>query len=162
MAYTDNDRIMLQDRIVAIGDWLNLYCADRVNVASGATQQILQNDIHEIRRIRWFSVASVNELATIWYRFVENEDLEGEGREGVFDFYTQGVTYMEMMAPIASGHLESFLAHVAKAVTWPERSVVVSDIVRDNASSYENVLTMLKGNPWVVFMIILGMMPTKV
>ncbi|MNG14900.1 hypothetical protein D3C84_986920 [compost metagenome] len=107
-------------------------------------------------------MASVNELATIWYRFVENEDLEGEGREGVFDFYTQGVTYMEMMAPIASGHLESFLAHVAKAVTWPERSVVVSDIVRDNASSYENVLTMLKGNPWVVFMIILGMMPTKV
>jgi len=162
MVYSDNDRAILQSRINAIQEWVALFSRDSVNNAIGAVNHVVNNDLPEIRRIRWFSVASENELSAIWYRYFENITLDGEVKESVFDFYALGVQYMEMMAPIASGHSEGFQAHLARSITWPERTVVIGESTKDNISSYGNVMSMIKSNPWVMFFIILGMMDVKV
>lgn len=162
MIYTDNDRAILQTRIDAIHGWINIYRNDKAYAAVGAVNQVLETDLLEIRRIRWFSIAGDDELSLIWHRYFDNEAVSGEARESLFDFYAQGVQFMEMMAPVASGHLESFHAHLARSVTWPERTSVIGNVVQENTSTYSNLLAMIKNNPWVVFLIVLGMMDVKV
>lgn len=162
MTYADSDKATLQNHIAAIEDWINLYRSDVVNEAVGAVEKIFNEHYLEIRRIRWFSIASPVELQSLWVRFIDIEDSNKELKESVFDFYVGGTSYMQLMAPVASAHADSFYAHVAHSLTWTQRSGVVPDTVRENSTTKENTVKMLKENPWALFLILLSLIPPRV
>lgn len=162
MTYADSDKAILQNHIAAVDGWISLYRSDAVNDAVGAVEMVFNEQIPEIRRIRWFSIASPVELLNLWTRFIETDDANKERKESVFDFYVNGTAYMQLMAPIASAHADSFYAHVAHSLTWTQRAGVVPDIVRENSTTKENTVKMLKDNPWALFLILLSLIPPRV
>lgn len=162
MTYADSDKAILQSHIAAVEDWMSLYRSDVVNETVGAVEFIFKEQLPEIRRVRWFSIASPVELLSLWKRFVDIDDEDRERKESVFDFYVNGTSYMQLMSSLASAHADSFYAHVAQSLTWTQRAGVMPDLIKENSTTKENIVKMLKENPWALFLILLTLIKPPV
>ncbi len=160
MSFAVNDRQTLDSLQSALKTWQTEFFKDQVNAAL-IQDQFYSNDLPELRRVRWYGVRSAADIERLWKRYVDNADLEGEARNSMFDFYMNGATYLWLQNPTASGHYDSFINHLASSLAWASQATALPDDVREHVGSYEEMKAILKGNHWLVFMILLSLPVVK-
>lgn len=157
MTMADTDKRILDGLSESVARWTNLFFSDEIIQVLGIKTHFIQNDLPELRRLRWFGLHDTAALEKLWKRFVENGDLEGEERQSMFDFYMNGATFMWMNNPVPSGHYDSFISHLATTLSWVKRAPAVPTDTREHVGSYDEMKAVLKDNHWVVFMVVLSM-----
>lgn len=159
--YAESDKAALEAHLEAVDNWVGMWASDVANLACGAVKYFLDEQLLEIRRIRWYSITSEAELKEIWAKFIQPKAIDGEQAESILDFYITGTSYMQVLCPIATTHYDQFTGHLAKAMVWPKSATVASDLVRQNSANTAEFSQLIKSNPWMVFLIILSILPIK-
>jgi hypothetical protein len=160
MSFATTDRQTLDSLQASVRTWQIEFFKDQVNAAL-IEAQFYNDDLPELRRVRWYGVRNATDIEQLWKRFVDNAGLEGEARNSMFDFYMNGATYMWLQNPTASGHYDSFINHLASSLAWPSSATALPDDVREHVGTYEELKTILKGNHWLIFMILLSLPGVK-
>ncbi|MNO14026.1 hypothetical protein D3C76_36660 [compost metagenome] len=157
--YADHDKRILNDLQTALRDWCNLFFNDPVTTGLGVKEHIVESDLPELRRIRWYATSDEVSAEKLWTRYIDNKDLEhgSEFRNTVFDFYMSGATYLWLNTPVASGHLDQFIGHLATSLTWAKGCYFVPPETREYMSTHEDMTKFLKGNHWAIFLLLLSM-----
>ncbi|QTH80283.1 hypothetical protein PA10_00083 [Pseudomonas phage pPa_SNUABM_DT01] len=157
--YAVHDKRILEDLKQALRNWCNIFFADPITAALGVKEHIVNNDLPELRRIRWYATSDEMAAEKLWLRYIDNQELEAnsELRNTVFDFYMSGATYIWLHTPVASGHLDQFIGHLTQSLTWAKSCKFVPEAAREYMSTPEEMKTFLKGNHWAVFMVLLSM-----
>lgn len=158
MSIADSDKITLkrlQDSLVL---WDQTFKRDPLNQALGVCET-LQEDLLDIRRVRWYSLAGIAGAEDLWRRHVECEGLTGEVREGVLDYYMNGATFIMLNTPMAHASQTSFIRHLCESLTWVNRSPLVPTHIREYALGFEDFVKLVSDNHWILFMILLSITP---
>lgn len=158
MSATETDRSTLEGLNQTLLKWTQIQFAETTNVALGLREQIMNNDMPQLRRVRWYAMHDEVHAAELWQRYVENTELEGELKETVFDFYVTGASYIWLNNPTSTENYDAFITHLATNLSWMARCKLVPDDIRQYAAKLEQIETFLKGNHWAVFLILLSML----
>lgn len=157
----ENDLKTLEGLNSALRKWLDIQFNDPANIVLGLREQIVTNDLTDLRRVRWWANHDDVHAEQLWSRFIANAELEGELKDTVFDFYVTGASFIWINTPTVNAHYESFIEHLAQNLSWMSRCRLVPEDVRQYAAGHELIVNFLKGNHWVVFMILLSMLDVK-
>ncbi len=158
MSYAEQQNDLLKRLQAAIQSWWVLYSADPGNQVLG-TLDVLQNDLLNLRRVRWYSIRSADDAEALWANYVDKQNLEGEVRNGVFDFYMNGATYLWLSTPAVDAHISQLIKHITVNLSWVSRSPAVPETVREYAADVESLEILLTNNHWILFMVLLTITP---
>jgi hypothetical protein len=142
----------------ALRKWVDIQFNDKTNTVVGLKEHVMENDLPQMRRVRWYAMHDEVHAADLWQRYVENVELEGELKETVFDFYVTGASYIWLNTPTATANYDAFIEHLASNLSWLARCKLVPGDIRQYAATHEQVTEFLKGNHWAVFLILLSML----
>lgn len=156
MAFAETDKRILDNLLASLKDWVRVFMGDPVNNALGLRSIILDGDLPEIRRIRWYAVKDLVEAQKLWTRYVDNEEHEGEVRHSLYDFYINGATYLWLHNPVSSSHYDSFIDHLAYTLGWVQRSTAIPATTREYLGNTEELSALLKNNHWLLFMLLMA------
>jgi len=157
MSFADVNARQLKGHLSSIKDWCNIFFNDSANIALDLRTKIIEEDLLELRRVRWFSLASGPELEKLWTRYVERTDEENpEVRESLMDFVMNGASYMVLHNPISDTDSKSFITHLAQTISWPHRSPLTPKHMKEYTTDMTAVITMLTDNHWVIFLFLLA------
>lgn len=138
--------------------WVEIQFKDTTNSVLGLKEQILGEDLPQLRRVRWYAMHDDVHATELWQRYVENLALEGELKETVFDFYVTGASYIWLNAPTATEQYDAFIKHLAHNLSWMKRCRLVPSDIQEQTAEEGQVETFLRGNHWAVFLILLSML----
>jgi hypothetical protein len=158
MAATDTERSTLDNLNTALRKWTDMQFNDTTNTAIGLRAQIMEQDLPQLRRVRWYAMHDQVHATELWQRYVENLELEGELKETVFDFYVTGASYIWLVNPTASENYDAFIAHLCTNLSWMKRCTLVPPDLKEHAAEHAQIESFLKGNHWAVFLILLSML----
>lgn len=158
MAATDVDRSTLEKLNEALRKWASLQFNDPTNIAIGLRAQIMEQDMPQLRRVRWYAMHDQVHATELWQRYIENAEIEGELKETVFDFYVTGASYIWLVNPTASENYDAFIKHLCTNLSWMKRCQLVPPELKDHAAEQEQIDAFLRGNHWAVFLILLSML----
>lgn len=157
MSYADVNARLLEGHLKAIKAWCEIFFSDSASIALDLRAKIVDEDLLELRRIRWFSLASGPELEKLWTRYVERSAEEDpETRESLMDFVMNGASYMALHNAVSDADSKSFIAHLAQTISWPHRSPLTPKHMKEYTTDMNAVSTMLTDNHWVVFLFLLA------
>lgn len=156
MSFAETDKKILTSLTESLQEWCSVFVKDPINETLGVKALILDNDLPQLRRVRWYAINSQVEAEKLWTRYVEQADQEGEVKDTLFDFYMNGATYIWMKNPISDAHYTSFISHLAGTVSWPSRSKLIPQEVQGYVVSSEQFNELLKNNHWLVFLLLLS------
>lgn len=154
----ETDRSTLEGLSEALRKWATLQFTDTINTVIGLKEQILNNDLPQLRRVRWYAMHDQVHATELWMRYMENEELEGELRETVFDFYVTGSSFIWLNNPVATAQYDAFITHLSTNLSWMARCTLVPTDIRQHVATQEQIEAFLKGNHWAVFLILLSML----
>lgn len=152
------DRSTLDGLNQALRKWTTNQFSDVTNSVLGLREQIMEQDLPQLRRVRWYAMHDQVHAADLWQRYIENAELEGEIKETVFDFYVTGASFIWLNNPTATVAYDQFITHLATNLSWMARCDLVPDDIKQHAATQEQITTFLKGNHWAVFLILLSML----
>jgi len=161
MASADNDRSTLDALNAAMQRWVDLQFNDVTNSAIGLMDHILGNDLPELRRVRWYAQHDAVHAETLWKRYIDNAELEGELKETVLDFYVTGASFIWLNTPIATANYNSFIDHLANNLSWMQRCALVPPDIKEHVGTVEQIKGFLTGNHWALFLVLLSMLDLK-
>jgi hypothetical protein len=153
----DIDKRILDGLMKSSEVWLSGFFDNKVNLALGLKEQFYEQDLPQLRRIRWYSIRDMVEAQGLWLRYVDNEELEGEAKQTMFDFYMNGSTFVWLNNPIPSGHYEGFIAHLAASLSWPSRASAIPAETREHVASSEQMAELMKNNHWLIFLMLISL-----
>ena len=156
-SFADNDLMVLDKLNASLLKWVDIQFKEIVNSTIGLREHIINVDLPSLRRIRWYAMYDDVHAGEIWQRYIENEELEGELRDSVFDFYISGSTYLWINNPVVQSHYSSFIDHLALNLSWMNRCRLVPEHIREHSSEMATFKEFLLNNHWVVFLILLSM-----
>lgn len=159
--YADQQRDLLDRLNTATTQWWDLFVNDPVNQALDIPE-ILIADLMDLRRTRWYSIAGKAQVEELWKRFVDQAEQTGEVHEALFDFYMGGATYLWVSTPAVDAHIDQVIRHLSATLTWVKTSTLVPEEIRQYATSPEIMTELLRNNPWILFMVLLSMLPLKI
>lgn len=154
----ETDRSTLDGLNAALRKWADIQFGDTTNTVLGLRTQIVDNDLPQLRRIRWYAMHDEVHAADLWQRYIENTELEGELKETVFDFYVTGASYIWLNNPVATANYDQFITHLANNLSWMQRCKLVPPDIKQYAAEQGQIESFLKGNHWAVFLILLSML----
>jgi hypothetical protein len=157
MAYADSDRKILEGLTASIKKWTDVFLNDPASVVLDLRTTYLKDDLIELRRIRWFSMHTEPELEKLWLRYVDRDIDDTETKASLHDYVMSGCTHMLLHNSMSDTDYGSFIAHLARSVSWPNRSLLVPADQREYSASIEKFVSILKDNHWIVFLILLAM-----
>lgn len=139
----------------ALKRWVDLFLSDPANQALGLTQ-ILDNQIIELRRVRWYSL-DMADAEKLWNDYVYDDDQSAEVRESLLDFYLNGASFLWLETPVPSQHRITFMEHLVDSLTWVNRGSLVPEAIREYTVGAGTLSKILDGNHWILFMILLSL-----
>jgi hypothetical protein len=157
MAFADSDRKTLEGLTTSIKKWTDIFLNDPACTVLGLRDGFLREDLMELRRIRWFSVHTEPELEKLWLRYVDRDIEDTEVKASMFDYVMTGCTYMMLHNPMSEADYNSFIDHLAGALTWPSRAILVPVDHKQYSAPASTFTGILKTNYWMVFLILLAM-----
>lgn len=162
MTTAEKDKKMFTDISASIVKWTELFLSDPASVALDLRTKFLEEDMIELRRIRWFSMHMESELEKLWLRYVDRPALEDdEIRQSFHDYIMNGCVYVFANNPCSEQDYSDFIKHLAKSVSWPQRASLVPVQLREYFGKEEDFVNILTTNGWVVFLILLSMSDIK-
>ncbi|MCY1303250.1 hypothetical protein D9M70_529460 [compost metagenome] len=97
------------------------------------------------------------ELEKLWLRYVDRDIEDAETKASLHDYVMTGCTYMLLNNPLSDTEYNSFIAHLARCLSWPNRSILVPNEQRDYSATADTFAGILRDNYWIIFLIILAM-----
>lgn len=152
------ERIVLDQLNDAMRKWVDIQFKDQTNTVIGLRNQIMENDLPQLRRVRWYVMHDEVHAADLWQRYIENTELEGELKETVFDFYVTGASYIWLNTPTDTASYDAFISHLSRNLSWMERCMLIPSDIKQYAADNGKIEAFLKGNHWAVFLILLSML----
>lgn len=157
MSYADTDRKVLLGFTEAVRGWTDIFLADTANQTLDLSTTLLEDDMMDLRRVRWYSIHTEPELEKLWLRYVDRENEEGEKKNSLFDYVMTGSTYMLLHNPVTDTEFSSFIRHLARTLSWPSRAVAIPADIRGYLGGAEEFTSALETNHWLIFLILLSM-----
>lgn len=159
--------------IDATVEWHRIFALDANRVL--ANQQVYQQldfFITEARYVRWALTSNKDKVGEIWNRVIpgsielpeDEEDLEEVDKalaisEDVIDFVLNGTSYIFAVTAIPSGILDTIIDEVVHAITWPYRSKLIDNNLKDRCAEPAFLKQAFTENAWMLFMYILSISP---
>lgn len=162
MTNADKEKKIFSDLSASIVKWTDLFFSDKACVAFDLRTKFLEEDMIELRRIRWFSMHMESELEKLWLRYVDRPAVEDEEvRQSFHDFVMNGCVYILVNNPCTEQDFNDFVKHLSKSISWPQRASLVPESLREYFGTEEEFVKVLSSNTWLIFLILLSMTDIK-